>query len=83
MNSFAVVEDSIIFPDVEIGEKALVRKAIIDRGVRVEPGDKIGYNLEGDAKRFFVSDSGIVVLSHASRNLTVEGVAVKKGQAGK
>ncbi len=83
VDSFAVVEDSIIFPDVEIGEKAMVRKAIIDRGVKVEPGDKIGYNLEEDAKRFFVSESGIVVLSHASRNLTVESIASKKGQNGK
>jgi glucose-1-phosphate adenylyltransferase len=71
LHSFAVVEDSIIFPDVDIGEKAQVRKAIIDRGVRVEPGDKIGFNLEEDKKRFSVSDSGIVILSQASRNLVV------------
>ena len=72
VNSFATIEDSIIFPDVEIGEKAEIRKAIIDRGVKVEPGEKIGYNPEEDAKRYFVSESGIVVLSHASRNLVVK-----------
>jgi glucose-1-phosphate adenylyltransferase len=83
VNSFAVVEDSIIFPDVEIGETALVRKAIIDRGVRVEPGDKIGYNIEEDAKRFFVSESGIVILTHASRNLTVDGASAKRSYVGK
>jgi glucose-1-phosphate adenylyltransferase len=71
LHSFAEVEDSIVFPDVDIGEKAMVRKAIIDRGVRIEPGDKIGYNPEEDKKRFFVSDSGIVILSQVSRNLVV------------
>lgn len=71
IHSYAVVEDSIIFPDVEIGEKAQVRRAIIDRGVRVMPGDRIGFDLDEDRKRFFVSDSGIVVLSPPSRNLMV------------
>ena len=38
VHSLATVEDSILFPDVVISEKAYVRKAIIDRGVRVGPG---------------------------------------------
>ena len=71
LHSFAVVEDSVIFPDVDIGDKAHVRRAIIDRGVRVERGDRIGFDPEEDRKRFFVSDSGIVILSQESRNLVV------------
>lgn len=71
LHSFSVVEDSIIFPDVDIGEKAQVRRAIIDRGVKVERGDRIGFDPEEDKKRFFVSDSGIVTLSQVSKNLVV------------
>jgi glucose-1-phosphate adenylyltransferase len=71
VHSFAVVEDSIVFPDVDIGDKAQVRRAIIDRGVRVERGDRIGFDPEEDRKRFFVSDTGIVILSQASKNLVV------------
>lgn len=71
VHSLAVVEDSILFPDVEISEKAQIRRAIIDRGVRVGPGEKIGFDLEQDAKRYFVTESGIVVLGQASRNLQV------------
>lgn len=71
VHSFATVEDSILFPDVEVSEKAQVRRAIIDRGIRVGPGERIGYDLEEDRKRFFVSESGIVVLGQASRNLFV------------
>jgi glucose-1-phosphate adenylyltransferase len=71
VHSLAVVEDSILFPDVEISENAQVRRAIIDRGIRVEPGDKIGFDLEQDRKRFFVSESGIVVIGQQSRNLKV------------
>jgi glucose-1-phosphate adenylyltransferase len=71
VHSFAVVEDSILFPDVEISEKAQIRRAIIDRGIRVAPGERIGFDLEEDRKRFFVSESGIVVLGQASRNLFI------------
>lgn len=72
VHSLAVVEDSILFPDVEISEKAHVRRAIIDRGIRVDPGDRIGFDLEEDRKRFFVSDSGIVILGQQSRNLLID-----------
>jgi glucose-1-phosphate adenylyltransferase len=57
---------------VEIGEKARIKNAIIDRGVRVPPNDIIGFDAEKDRKRFAVSDSGIVILSHGSRNLIAE-----------
>ena len=71
LHCHSIVEDSIIFPDVDIGENARVRNAIIDRGVRVEPGEKIGFDPEADRKRFFVHDSGIVILSQGSKNLQV------------
>jgi glucose-1-phosphate adenylyltransferase len=68
VHSYATVEDSIVFPDVEVGEKAQIKRAIIERGVRVAPGDKIGFNPEEDKKRFFVSDSGITVVTPPPRD---------------
>lgn len=67
IHSFAMVEDSIIFSDVEIGSKAQVKKAIIDNYVCIEPGDTIGFDLEKDRKRFFVTDLGVVIVSRPSR----------------
>jgi glucose-1-phosphate adenylyltransferase len=69
VHSLAVVEDSIVFPDVEIGEKSQIRRAIIDRSVRIMPGEKIGFDPEEDKKRFFVSESGIVIVSQPAKNL--------------
>ncbi|MBN1130752.1 MAG: glucose-1-phosphate adenylyltransferase [Chitinispirillaceae bacterium] len=69
LHGLSVVEDSIVFPDVDIGERAQVKNAIIDRGVRVMPGDKIGFDLDEDRKRFSVTDSGIVILGQSSKNL--------------
>ncbi len=70
VHSFATVEDSIIFSDVEIGSKAKIKRAIIDKYVRIDPGDKIGFDLEKDRERFFVTDSGVVVISRPSREYT-------------
>jgi glucose-1-phosphate adenylyltransferase len=69
VHSFAVVEDSIIFPDVQISEKAHIRRTTIDRGVKIMPGERIGFDPDEDRKRFTVSDSGIVVISQPSKNI--------------
>jgi glucose-1-phosphate adenylyltransferase len=62
VHSWAHVADSVIFDDVEIGRHARVRRAIIDKGVRIPEGDMIGYDLQKDRRRFTVTDSNIVVI---------------------
>jgi len=59
----ALVEDSILFPDVTIGPGAKVRKAIIEKGLHIPAGFEIGYNPERDAAMFHVTESGIVVIA--------------------
>ncbi len=64
VNSFAQVEDSILFQGVEIGRHAKVRRAIIDKGVTIPQGMEIGYNIELDRKRgFAISPNGVVVIA--------------------
>ncbi len=64
VNSYAHVQDSILFGRVNVGRHAKIRRAIIDKGVNIPPGTEIGYDLELDKRRgFTVSDSGIVVLA--------------------
>ncbi len=63
VNSWALVEDSVILPDVNIGRYAKIRRAIIDRGCEIPQGMTIGYDLEEDKKRFDVSPGGIVTVT--------------------
>ena len=64
VNSFAHVEDSILFEGVDVGRHARVRRAIIDKGVRIPPGIEIGYSAEEDqARGLTISDNGIVVIA--------------------
>jgi glucose-1-phosphate adenylyltransferase len=58
----AVVDDSVIFDNCDIGRRAKVKRAILDKNVKVPPGTEIGYNLEEDRKKYHVTESGIVVV---------------------
>ncbi len=63
VNSFTEIEDSILFSHVNIGRNCRIRKAIIDRDVHVPEGTTIGYEPEADRERYFVTDTGITVVT--------------------
>lgn len=67
VHSYAQVEDSILFDKVDVGRHAKIRRAIIDKNVRIPQGTEIGYNLEADRQRFFVSEGGIVIIPKDAR----------------
>jgi len=62
LHSGAEVLESIIMDEVDIGRGARIRRAIIDKNVRIEPGEIIGYDEARDRQRGSVSESGIVVI---------------------
>ncbi len=64
VHSYALVEDSILFEGVVVGRNARIRKAIIDKDVRVPGGFQIGWDREADlARGFTVSDEGVTVVA--------------------
>lgn len=64
VNSWASVEDSILFEAVSIGRHARVRKAIIDKGVKIPEGLEVGFDPQADrARGFTVTESGITVIA--------------------
>jgi glucose-1-phosphate adenylyltransferase len=58
----ASVEDSILFDNCDIGRRAKVRRAILDKNVRVPEDAVIGFDLAGDRRLYHVTESGIVVI---------------------
>ncbi len=62
VHSGAYVEDSIIFDNCDIGRRARVRKAILDKNVHVPEDATIGYDPDRDRQLYHVTESGIVVV---------------------
>jgi glucose-1-phosphate adenylyltransferase len=66
INSWAQVEDSILFDGVEIGRNCRIRRAIIDKRVKIPEGTRIGFDSAQDrAAGYTVTESGIVVIGKA------------------
>jgi glucose-1-phosphate adenylyltransferase len=76
VHSGAVVEDSVIFDNCDIGRRARVRNAILDKNVRIPEDTEIGYDLERDRQRYFVTDSGIVVIEGTRSTVEVSSLLV-------
>jgi glucose-1-phosphate adenylyltransferase len=63
VNSYAVVEDSILFDGVDVGRYCRIRRAIIDKDVKLPPYTVIGHDLEFDRRRgFTITEGGIVIV---------------------
>ncbi len=63
VNSFALVEDSVLLPDVSIGRHCSIHGAIIDKGCEVPEYTEIGLDPEADGKRFWRSPGGVTVVT--------------------
>ncbi len=62
VHSGAYVEDSIIFDNCDIGRRARIRRAILDKNVHIPEDATIGYDLDRDRQLYHVTESGIVVV---------------------
>jgi glucose-1-phosphate adenylyltransferase len=76
VHSGALVEDSVLFDNCDIGRRARVRRAILDKNVRVPEGADIGYDLERDREKYFVTESGIVVIEGTRSSVDVATLLV-------
>jgi glucose-1-phosphate adenylyltransferase len=66
VNSYASVEDSILLDGAEVGRYCRLRRAIIDKEVKLPPYTVLGYDADFDrARGFTVTDAGVVVVAKA------------------
>jgi glucose-1-phosphate adenylyltransferase len=63
LHSYAEVEDSVLMQGVDVGQRAVVRRAIVDKNVRIAPGAEVGVDPAADRERFTISAGGVVVIA--------------------
>jgi glucose-1-phosphate adenylyltransferase len=63
-HSHSVIEESVILPQVDIGQYSKIKRAIIDRGCKIPDNLSIGYDKQQDlANGFRISAKGIVLVT--------------------
>ncbi len=72
----ALVEDSVILDNCDIGRRAKIRRAILDKNVRVPPDSHIGYDAVQDRRLYHVTETGIVVVEGDRTQVDISSVFV-------
>jgi glucose-1-phosphate adenylyltransferase len=65
VHSFSSVEEAVILPGADVGRHCRLRKVVIDEGCRIPAGTTIGFNAADDARRFYRSPDGVVLVTSA------------------
>jgi len=63
VHSFCSVEGSVVLPKATINRNVVLKNVVIDRSCVIPEGMQIGVDLALDAKRFYVSEKGIVLVT--------------------
>jgi glucose-1-phosphate adenylyltransferase len=59
----SAIEGSVILPHVDIGKGCQVSRAIVDEGCQIPDGMQIGIEQQADARRFLVTENGVVLVT--------------------
>ena len=66
----------MILDNCDIGRRAKIRRAILDKNVRVPPDSTIGYDPEQDRQLYHVTETGIVVVEGERTRVDISSVFV-------
>jgi glucose-1-phosphate adenylyltransferase len=65
VHDYSSVDGAVILPRVRVGEKCVIRRAIIDTGTLIPDGTQIGVDPAADAERFYVTEDGVTLVTAA------------------
>ncbi len=63
VHSYSMIQDSVIMPNVEISRHVKLNRVVVDSDTRIPEGVEIGFDVELDRKRFYVSEKGITLVT--------------------
>ena len=63
VHSYSDIQGSVILPKVTVNRNVILKNVVVDRGCIIPEGMQIGVDLKLDAKRFYVSEKGVVLVT--------------------
>ena len=70
----SIIDGAVLMPGVTIGRRCQLKRCIIDEGCIIPDGMQIGVDPNVDAKRFFITKRGVVLVSQDMlRKLLIPG----------
>lgn len=63
VHSYCDIAGSVLLPKVTVNRNVVLKNVVIDRGCNIPEGMQIGVNRAEDAKRFYVSEKGITLVT--------------------
>jgi glucose-1-phosphate adenylyltransferase len=66
IHSHSFLEECVVLPGADIGERVFLRKCIVGRGCHIPQGFVAGQNPDEDAQRFYRSPNGVTLISQRS-----------------
>jgi glucose-1-phosphate adenylyltransferase len=72
----AVIEECVILDNCDIGRRARIRRAILDKNVRVPADACIGFDPDRDRRHHYVTETGIVVVEGNRTPVEITDLAV-------
>lgn len=76
LNSYSLIKDCVILPNVNIGRNCIIQKAIVEGGCKIPPGTQIGVDAEEDSRYFHISPKGVVLVTAETLRRKVESQGV-------
>ena len=65
VHDYSQIEGAVILPRVRVGERCVIRRAIIDEGSLIPDGMQIGVDPQADRERFYVTENGVTLVTPA------------------
>ena len=65
VHSYALVNNSVILPEVDIARHARLHNVVVDHGVRIPAGLVVGEDPVADARRFRRTEKGVCLITQA------------------
>jgi glucose-1-phosphate adenylyltransferase len=63
VDDYSHIDSSVVLPNVEIGKHCRISHAVIDKGCEIPDGTVIGENELEDRKKYYVTPSGVVLVT--------------------